>query len=201
MSINLTLIVQMLVFALLIWFTMKFVWPIILGAMEERSKRIADGLAAAQQGQKDLAQAKARADDAIREARSKAVQIVDQAQHRANELIDQAKATAITEGDRLIAAAQQQTRLDATRAREELRKEVAALAVQAAQQLLEREIDAATHAELLNKVASELGNPRPKETEAERAARIAVESTAKQKTTAAEAAAQAALRNKPQPQN
>ena len=156
MSINLTLIAQMFVFGLLIWFTMKFVWPIILGAMDQRAKRIADGLAAAEKGQKDLTQAKSRSDDIIREARAKAVQIVDQAQHRANELIDQAKTTAVSEGERLIAAAQQQTRLDATRAREDLRKEVAALAVMGASQLLEREVDAKTHAELLNKLSAQI---------------------------------------------
>ncbi len=156
MSINLTLIVQMVVFALLVWFTMKVVWPLILGPMEERSKRIADGLAAAEKGQKDLAQAKSRADEAIREARSRAVQIVDQAQHRANELIDQAKTTAIAEGERLVAAAQQQIQLESNRARESLRKEVAALALVGAARLLEREIDANTHKDLLNKLAGQI---------------------------------------------
>lgn len=162
MNINLTLIVQMFVFALLIWFTMKFVWPMILGPMNERAKRIADGLAAAEKGQKDLAQAKSRSDDTIREARAKAVQIVDHAQHRANELIDQAKVTAIAEGERLVAAAQQQIQLAATRAREDLRKEVAALVVLGATQLLEREIDARKHADLLNDIAGQLGTmPAP----------------------------------------
>jgi F-type H+-transporting ATPase subunit b len=155
-SINLTLIVQMVVFALLIWFTMRFVWPMILGALDERAKRIADGLAAAEQGQKSLAQSQARADDAIREARSKAVQIVDQAQHRANELIDQAKVAAVTEGERLLAAAQQQIQLESQRARENLRKEVAALAVAGASQLLEREIDAKTHKDLLERLAGQI---------------------------------------------
>ena len=156
MSINLTLIVQMFVFALLIWFTMKFVWPMILGAMDERSRRIADGLAAAEQGQKDLAQARTRADDAIREARSKAVQIVDQAQHRANELIDQAKVAAVAEGERLLAAAQTQIHLETNRARENLRKEVAALALAGASQLLEREIDPKAHKELLDRLAGQI---------------------------------------------
>ena len=156
MSINLTLIVQMFVFALLIWFTMKIVWPLILGPMDERAKRIADGLAAADKGQKDLAQAKSRSDDIVREARAKAVQIVDQAQHRANELIDQAKTTAITEGERLVAAAQQQIQLEANRTRESLRKEVAALAVIGASRLLEREVDAKVHADLLNKLAAQV---------------------------------------------
>jgi F-type H+-transporting ATPase subunit b len=155
-SINLTLIVQMFVFAILVWFTMKFVWPMILGAMDERSKRIADGLAAAEQGQKDLAQAQSRADDAIREARSKAVQIVDQAQHRASELIDQAKVAAVAEGDRLLAAAQQQIQLESQRAREKLRKEVAGLALAGASQLLEREIDLKAHKDLLDRLAGQI---------------------------------------------
>ena len=156
MSINLTLITQMFVFGLLIWFTMTFVWPMILGAMDERAKRIADGLAAAEKGQKDLTQAKSRSDDIIREARAKAVQIVDHAQHRANELIDQAKTTAITEGERLLAAAQQQIQLEAGRARENLRKDVAALVVTGASRLLEREVDAKTHADLLNKLSAQI---------------------------------------------
>jgi F-type H+-transporting ATPase subunit b len=155
-SINLTLIVQMIVFTLLIWFTMKFVWPMILGAMDERAKRIADGLAAAEQGQKDLAQAQSRADEAIREARSKAVQIVDQAQHRATELIDQAKVAASAEGERLVAAAQQQIQLESNRARENLRKEVAGLALAGASQLLEREIDPKAHKELLERLAGQI---------------------------------------------
>jgi F-type H+-transporting ATPase subunit b len=173
-SINLTLIVQMFVFALLIWFTMKFVWPMILGAMDERAKRIADGLAAAEQGQKDLAQAQTRADDAVREARSKAVQIVDHAQHRANELIDQAKVAAVAEGERLIASAHQQIQLESQRARENLRQEVASLAVAGASRLLEREIDPKAHADLLNGLASELG-AIPRTAIAEEAARRAVD--------------------------
>ncbi len=159
MNINITLITQMVVFALLIWFTMKFVWPIILGAMDERAKRIADGLAAAEKGQKNLSEAKSAAEEVLNEARGKALQIVDQAQHRANELIEQAKNTAVAEGERLVAAAQQQTELDVSRAREELRREVAALAVAGASQLLEREIDPKTHAELLSKLATEVGQP------------------------------------------
>jgi F-type H+-transporting ATPase subunit b len=155
-SLNLTLIVQMVVFALLIWFTMKFVWPMVLGALDERARRIADGLAAAEQGQKDLAQAQTRADEAIREARSKAVQIVDQAQHRANELIDQAKVAALAEGERLVASAQQQIQLESQRARETLRKEVAGLALAGASQLLEREIDPKAHKELLDRLAGQI---------------------------------------------
>ena len=118
MNINLTLVIQMLVFVILVWFTMKFVWPIILGAMEERSRKIAQGLAAAEKGQQELAQARTNADGIIREARERANQIIDQAQHRANDLVEQAKGTAVAEGQRLVAAAHQQIELETTRARE-----------------------------------------------------------------------------------
>ena len=156
MNINLTLFVQMVVFIVLIWFTMKFVWPIITGAMEERAKKIALGLAAAEKGQTELAQARTNSDAIIREARERATQIIDHAQHRANELIDQAKSTATQEGVRLVAAAQQQIDLEANRARESLRKEVAQLAVDTASKLLEREIDARAHADLISKLATQI---------------------------------------------
>jgi F-type H+-transporting ATPase subunit b len=155
-NFNLTLIIQMLVFAILIWFTMKFVWPMILGPMEERSRKIAQGLAAADQGQQSLAQAQTKADEVIREARERATHILDQAQKRANELVEQAKGQASAEGARLVASAQTQIELEATRARESLRKDVAGLAVRAASKVLEREIDATTHAELLNKLATQI---------------------------------------------
>jgi F-type H+-transporting ATPase subunit b len=155
-NINLTLIVQMLVFAALIGFTMKFVWPIILGAMDERSKKIALGLAAAEKGQAELTQANEKAEVIIREARERALQIIDQAQHRANEAIELAKGTATSEGQRLVAAAQQQITLDSTRARESLRQEVGQIAVQAASKLLEREIDARAHADLIDKLAAQI---------------------------------------------
>ena len=156
MNINLTLIIQMVVFALLIWFTMKFVWPIILGAMEERSKKIAAGLAAAEKGQQELSQARTNSDAIIREARDRAQQIIDQAQHRANELVEHAKSTATQEGQRLVAAAQQQIDLEANRARESLRKEVAQLAVGTASKLLEREIQPRDHADLISKLAAQI---------------------------------------------
>ena len=156
MNINFTLIIQMVVFGLLIWFTMKFVWPIILGAMEERSKKIAAGLAAAEKGQQELSQARTNSDAIIREARDRAQQIIDQAQHRANELVEQAKSVATQEGQRLVAAAQQQIDLEANRARESLRKEVAQLAVGTASKLLEREIQPRDHADLISKLAAQI---------------------------------------------
>ena len=156
MNINLTLIVQMLVFALLIWFTMKFVWPMILGAMEERSRKIAQGLAAAEKGQQELTQARTNSDAIIREARERANHIIDLAQQHANELVEQAKTSAVHESKRLVAAAQQQIALEATRARESLRKEVGQLAVSAASKLLEREIDPRAHAALIDRLATEI---------------------------------------------
>ena len=156
MNINLTLIVQMIVFIVLVWFTMKFVWPMILGPMEERSRKIAAGLAAAEKGQEELAQARDRAEAVIREARERANQIIDQAQHRANELVEQAKGTATAEGRRLVEAAKQQIELEATHAREALRREVATIAIGAATKVLEREIDPRAHADLLNKLATQI---------------------------------------------
>ncbi|HTC44290.1 MAG TPA: F0F1 ATP synthase subunit B [Steroidobacteraceae bacterium] len=156
MNFNLTLIIQMIVFAILIWAMMSFAWPKILGAMEERSQKIAQGLAAADQGKESLAQAQVKADAVIREARERANHIIDQAQKRANELIEQAKGQATAEATRIAAAAQTQIELEATRARESLRKDVAGLAVRAASKVLEREIDPATHAELLNKLATQI---------------------------------------------
>jgi F-type H+-transporting ATPase subunit b len=155
-NINLTLIVQMLVFAALIGFTMKYVWPLILGAMEQRSRKIALGLAAAEKGQQQLTQAHQDVEVIIREARERAHQIIDQAQHRATEAIEQAKGTATSEGQRLVAAARQQITLESTRARESLRYEVGKLAVQAASKLLEREIDPRAHAELIDKLAAQI---------------------------------------------
>jgi F-type H+-transporting ATPase subunit b len=155
-NINLTLVVQMLVFALLVWFTMRFVWPHILGAMEARSRKIAQGLAAAEKGQQELAQAREKGEEIIREARERAHQIIDQAQHRANDIVEQAKTAASSEGDRLVAAAQQQIELDTTRAREALRREVGRLAVNTASKLIEREIDPRKHADLIEKLAAQI---------------------------------------------
>jgi F-type H+-transporting ATPase subunit b len=155
-NINLTLVVQMLVFALLVFGTMKFIWPLILGAMEERSRKIAQGLAAAEQGERELAEARDKADAIIREARERASHIIEQAQHAARDLVEQAKGAASSEGARILAAAQQQIGLDTTRAREALRREVAGIAVRAASKLLSREIDARTHADLLDQFTAQI---------------------------------------------
>jgi F-type H+-transporting ATPase subunit b len=155
-NIGLTLIVQMVVFILLVWFTMKVVWPMILGPMEERDRKIAQGIADGEKGEKLLVEARGHADAIVREARERANQIIDHAQHRANELVEEAKGEASTEGARIVAAAQQQIQLDTTRAREDLRRAVAGIAVGAASKLLEREIDPRTHADLLDKLAAQI---------------------------------------------
>ena len=156
MNINLTLIVQMIVFIALIWATMKFVWPKIIDAMEERSRKIAAGLAAAEKGKADLVQADQRAEAIVKEARAKAAQILDQAGKRSNEMVDEAKGTAVVEAERLVAQAHEDAAFESTRARESLRREVGRLAVEGASRLLEREIDPKTHAELLDKLAAEV---------------------------------------------
>ncbi len=156
MNINLTLFVQMVVFAVLVLSTMKWIWPHILGAMHERQQKIAQGLAAAEKGEQALAEARDKVDAIVREARERANQIIDHAQHRANELVDQAKAAASSESARIVAAAQDQIDLEAQRARDELRRQVAGIAVKAAGALLGREIDARTHADLLDKLATQI---------------------------------------------
>ena len=146
----------MLAFAALIWFTMKFVWPMILGPMQERERRIAQGLAAADKGEEELRQARAGAEAILREARERAGVILDQAQHSANEIVEHARVAATQEGQRLLVAAQQQIELDAARAREQLRRQVGAIAVAAAAKLLEREIDPHAHAALLEEFAAQI---------------------------------------------
>jgi len=155
-NINLTLVIQMIVFAVLVWFMMRFVWPLILGPLEERSRKIALGLAAAEKGQEELAQAHERAGVIVREARERANQIIEHAQRSALELVEEAKGTAQTEGARIVAAAHEQIELDTVRAKDGLRREVAGIAVKAAGALLEREIDARTHADLLDKLAAQI---------------------------------------------
>jgi F-type H+-transporting ATPase subunit b len=156
MSINATFIAQIVVFLILLWFISKFVVPPIAKMIDERSKKIAEGLAAAERGQKEMDEAKSRADAVIREARDRANQIIDQASRRSNEIVEQAKHAATAEGDRLIAAAKQQIELEATRAREDLRRQVSDLTVRTASKLLGREIDASRHADLLGKLANEI---------------------------------------------
>jgi len=155
-NINLTLVIQMVVFALLIWFTMRFVWPLVLGAMHEREKRIADGLAAGDRGQRLLVNAQDQIERMLVEARDRARQIEDQAVRRSNEAIDAAKQLAQAEGARIVSVARDEATSEANRARDQLRKEFGSMVVVGASRLLEREVDAKTHAQLLDKLADEV---------------------------------------------
>jgi F-type H+-transporting ATPase subunit b len=156
MNINATIIGQAIVFLILIWFSVKFIWPPLLKAIEDRQKKIADGLAAAERGQKELQHASGEASAIVHEARDKALKIVEQANRRSNEIIDEARTTAIAEGQRLVGDARQEVALEQSRARDALRKDVAHLAVAGASRLLEREVDAKTHADLIEKLAREI---------------------------------------------
>jgi F-type H+-transporting ATPase subunit b len=153
-GINMTLVGQMLTF--LVWFTKKFVWPPVMKAMEERREKIADGLAAAERGQKALEEADAQVAERIREARQQASQIIEQAERRGSEIVEEAKTDAREQGERMLAQAQAEIEQETNRVREALRGEVAAIALAGAQQLLEKEIDPASHRELLDKLASQL---------------------------------------------
>lgn len=156
MNINMTFFGQMISFALLIWFTMKFIWPPMNRAIEERQKKIAEGLAAAERSQHDLAQAQQSVDAAMREARAKANEVIDQAHQRANQIIEQAKTDAMVEATRQKAMADAEIVAAQNRAREDLRKQVSSLAVSGAEKLLRREIDANAHKALLDELAAQL---------------------------------------------
>jgi F-type H+-transporting ATPase subunit b len=156
MNLNATLFVQLAVFFILAWVTMKFIWPPLMAAIDERRTKIADGLASAERAEKSLAEANNSAADIVREAHARAGKIVDQANRRSNEIVDEARGAALAEGQRLVADAREQVSLESNRAREQLRKETAALAVFGASKLLGREIDAKTHADLLDKLALEI---------------------------------------------
>ena len=154
MSINLTLIIQMVVFAFFVWFCMKFIWPVIITAMEERQQKIADGLDAADRAMRDLEVAQGRATDQMKEAKQEAAGIVDQVNKRANQIIDEAKQQATTEGDRLKVAAEAEIEQEINRAKEELRASVAGLALACAEKVLEASIDEEANRALVDKLAS-----------------------------------------------
>ena len=156
MSFNLTVIAQAVAFALFIWFTVKFVWPPMLRAIEARQKQVADGLAAAEQGKKSLEVSSKQAEQAIQEARGRAGEVIAQAERRAGQLIEEAKNAAKAEGDREKAAAKADIQQEVSRAREQLREQVAALAVAGAEKILRREVDAKVHADLLDGIKKQL---------------------------------------------
>ncbi len=153
---NLTLVIQGLAFFAVAWLVMKFGWPHIIAAIEERQQKIAEGLAAADNAQKNLAQAEEKANEELKAARAKANEIIDQAHQRANQIVDQAKQDAVAEAGRQKALADAEIDAASNRAREELRKQVSALAVTGAEKLLKREIDANAHKALLDELAAEI---------------------------------------------
>jgi F-type H+-transporting ATPase subunit b len=156
MDINLTFIVQGFAFFAVAWLVMKFGWPHIIAAIEERQQKIAEGLAAADRSQKDLAQAQEKVNDALKEARTKANEIIDQAHQRANQIVEAAKNDAIAEANRQKALGLAEIDAASTRAKEDLRRQVSALAVTGAEKLLKREIDANAHKALLDELAAEI---------------------------------------------
>ncbi|HUR39916.1 MAG TPA: F0F1 ATP synthase subunit B [Verrucomicrobiae bacterium] len=156
MDITFTLIAQALVFALFIWFTAKFVWPPLMRAVETRQKQIADGLAAAEKGNRSLAEASAKTEEQLKAARSQAQEILAAASKQASQLVDQAKGTAQSEADRIKVAAREEVDREVNRARETLRKQVGELAVAGAAQILKREINAQAHADVLKDLAAKI---------------------------------------------
>jgi F-type H+-transporting ATPase subunit b len=153
---NLTILGQLIAFAIFVWFCMKYVWPPLTSAMAEREKKIADGLDAANRAARDLELAQAKAADQLRDSKEKAAEIIEQANKRANQIVDEAKEQARTEGERLVAAARAEVEQEANRAKEALRAQVSELAVAGAAKILAKSVDASAHDELLNQLANEL---------------------------------------------
>ena len=156
MSINATLIAQMIVFLILVAFTMKFVWPPIARALDERAQKISAGLSAADKAKAELSSANKRVEEQLAEARTQTTQRLADAERLAHSMIEEAKSRASAEGAKIVAAAEAEAEQQSLKAREALRDEVAALAVKGAEQILRREVDARVHGELLNRLKSEL---------------------------------------------
>ena len=156
MSINATLIVQMIVFAILVWFTMRFVWPPITAALDERAKKIADGLSAADKAKAELSNANKRIEQQLAAARDDAAKRLADAERLAQQMVEEAKTRANEEGAKIVAAARAEAAQESVKAREALRDQVAALAVKGAEQILRKEVNAAVHADLLSRLKVEL---------------------------------------------
>ncbi|WP_446831212.1 F0F1 ATP synthase subunit B [Candidatus Foliamicus sp.] len=156
MNINATLLGQILVFAALVWFTMKFIWPQVIDAIEQRNKEIADGLEAAARGRSELDAAQERIESLVSEARSQASEIIDQAHGRAARIVEEAREEGERERQRLVTSAHSEIEREASRARDELRGQVADLALAGAEKILQREIDARAHGEMLERFASRI---------------------------------------------
>ena len=156
MSLNATLIAQLIVFLILVWFTMKFIWPPIMQAMKERARRIEEGLSTADRARRELADADARAAEEIKQARAEAAVIIERANQQAGQIVDKARADALAEAAKQKAAAQADIDNMAHRARAELRGQVAQLAIAGAEKILKREINADTHKALLDQLVTEI---------------------------------------------
>lgn len=156
MSINATLILQMIVFAILVWFTMKFVWPPITAALDERARKVAEGLSAADKAKADLANANQRVEQQLAAARDDAAKRLADAERLAQQLVEDAKGRASEEGAKIIAAARAEAAQELVKAREALREQVAGLAVKGAEAILRREVNASVHADLLSRLQAEL---------------------------------------------
>ncbi len=156
MDLNATVIGQSIAMVVFVWFCMKFIWPPLLAAIEERQEKIAEGLAAAEQGAERLDQARAEAEEIVADARRQATQILDQANARANEIVADGKNEGERERERQLTAAKAEIEQEANRAREELRGQVSAIAVAGAEKILDREIDAKAHEDILGKLAAEI---------------------------------------------
>jgi F-type H+-transporting ATPase subunit b len=155
-DINMTLIGQTIAMIVFVWFCMKYIWPPIMLALDERRKTVADGLAAAEKGQQALAEAQTKYEEKVHEARDEAAQIIAQANKRSAEIVEEARSSARKEGEKLIAQAKAEIDMEAARARDELRGQVAAIAMTGARQLLGRELSAADQKAMLDQLASEL---------------------------------------------
>ena len=156
MSITGTLIIQIIVFLILVWFTMKFVWPPITTALDERARKIADGLAAADKAKADLSAANQRVEQELSKSRNEAAVRLAEAERRAQGMIEEAKAKAAEEASKIVAAARAEADQQSVKARQVLREEVATLAVKGAEQILRREVNASVHADLLSRLKAEL---------------------------------------------
>ena len=155
MNINATLFLQAIVFAILVWFTMKYVWPPITKALDERAQKIADGLAAADKAKSELSVANKRVEEELAKSRNESAVRLAEADRRGQVLIEEAKARATEEGSKIIAAAKAEAEQQTVKARETLREQVAALAVKGAEQILRKEVNASVHADLLGRLKTE----------------------------------------------
>jgi len=156
MNLNATIIGQSIAFAFFVWFCMKYVWPPIVAVLEERTKKISDGLQAAERAEKDLALAQEASTEQMKEAKQEAAAIIEQANKRAAQIVDEAKEQARAEGQRILAGANAEIEQEVKRAKQQLREQVSSIALAGAEKILEKSVDQAANEEMLNKLANEL---------------------------------------------